>query len=45
MFDRKKYALKEMIKVKVLMKKSAHSVMNERKILGNIKHDFIVNMH
>lgn len=39
------YAMKEMYKPRVLAKRSVASVMNERKLLANIKHDFIVNMH
>jgi len=34
-----------MSKIEVMTKKSANSVMNERKILINLKSDFIVNMH
>jgi len=37
--------MKEMSKIKVISKKSANSVMNERKILANLRSDFIVNMH
>jgi len=36
--------MKEMSKIKVITKKSANSVLNERKILSSLKHDFIVNM-
>lgn len=39
------YALKEMQKMRVISKRSVHSVMNERKILESLNHDFIVNMH
>jgi len=42
--DEKEYAMKEMSKIKVITKKSANSVLNERKILTSLKHDFIVNM-
>ena len=38
------YAIKEMSKARVLAKKSAHSVLNERKILAVPRHKFIVNM-
>ena len=38
------YALKEMQKLRVVMKRSIHSVMNERKLLEVIKNPFIVNM-
>jgi len=34
-----------MNKIKVISKKSANSVMNERKLLVNLKNDFLVNMH
>lgn len=37
--------MKEMSKIKVITKKSANSVMNERKILTNLKCEFLVNMH
>lgn len=36
--------MKDMLKAKVIVKKSVHSVMNERNLLANIKNDFIVNM-
>ena len=36
--------MKEMSKARVLSKKSVNSVMNERKLLGSLKHPFIVNM-
>ncbi|OMJ79792.1 hypothetical protein SteCoe_20092 [Stentor coeruleus] len=38
------FAMKEMDKLRVISKRSVHSVMNERKILENLKHPFIVNM-
>ena len=38
------YALKEMSKARVIAKRSEKSVMNERKILANISHKFIINM-
>ena len=38
------YAMKEMSKARVLAKKSVNSVLNERKLLGSLKHNFIVNM-
>merc|ERR1712226_724115 len=34
-----------MSKIKIITKKSANSVMNERKILSNLNFDFIVNMY
>jgi serine/threonine protein kinase len=36
--------MKEMSKARVLAKKSVNSVLNERKLLGSIKHTFIVNI-
>ena len=43
--SRKKYfALKEMTKTRIVAKKSVHSVLNERKILSSLRHDFIVNI-
>ena len=39
-----KYALKEMIKAKILAKKSVNSVMNEKQLLTLLHHPFIVNM-
>ena len=38
------FAMKEMDKLRILSKRSVHSVMNERKILATLKHPFIVNM-
>ena len=38
-------AMKEMQKLRVINKRSVHSVMNERKILEMLKNSFIVNMH
>lgn len=40
-----KYALKEMKKVKIISKRSIHSVMNERNLLSTLSHPFIVNMN
>lgn len=37
--------MKEMSKARVVSKKSVHSVMNERKLLANLRHPFLVNMH
>ena len=42
--DKKVFATKEMLKARVLAKRSIHSVINERKILCLLKNDFIVNM-
>lgn len=38
------YAMKEMLKARIISKRSVHSVMNERRLLAMIKHPFIVNM-
>ena len=38
------FAIKEMYKARILAKRSIGSVINERKLLANTKHDFIVNM-
>jgi len=37
--------MKEMSKVKVYEKNSVNSVINERKLLANLRHPFIINMH
>lgn len=37
--------MKAMSKLRVVSKRSVHSVMNERKLLSILKHSFIVNMH
>ena len=39
------YAMKEMLKCRVISKRSVTSVMNERKLLSSLKHPFIVNMN
>ena len=39
------YAMKEMSKVRIVNKRSVHSVMNEKKLLVQLKHPFIVNMY
>ena len=36
--------MKEMSKARIMMKRSVTSVMNERKLLANLKHPFLVNM-
>ena len=41
----KTYAMKEMYKTKIINKKSIHSVMNERKLLSELNHPFLVNMN
>lgn len=38
------YAMKEMLKVKIIQKKSVDSVMNEVDLLRTLKHPFLVNM-
>ena len=42
--DRKLYAMKEMSKSLIISKKSVNSVMNERQLLSDLKHTFIINM-
>jgi serine/threonine protein kinase len=39
------FAMKEMQKIRIVSKRSVHSVMNERKLLAKLNHSFIVNMH
>jgi serine/threonine protein kinase len=39
------FAMKEMLKGRVITKRSVHSVMNERKLLAKLRNSFIVNMH
>ncbi|MCQ2816314.1 MAG: protein kinase [archaeon] len=41
----KLYAMKEMVKTKIIDKKSVQSVKNERRFLSRMNHPFIVNMH
>ncbi|CAG9315824.1 unnamed protein product [Blepharisma stoltei] len=41
---KKVYAMKEMLKLRVVSKRSVSSVMNERRLLSMIKHPFMVNM-
>lgn len=38
------FAMKEMLKARVISKRSISSVLNERKLLAVLKHPFIVNM-
>ena len=40
-----KYAMKEMLKARVMSKKSIESVMKELDIMCRINSDFIVNVH
>ena len=49
--ERKEYAMKEMSKARILANRSVNSVLNERKILGQLRHPysnylfrFMVNM-
>ena len=39
------FAMKEMAKARILSKRSVDSVLNERIILSELKHQFIVNMY
>ncbi|CAD8182611.1 unnamed protein product [Paramecium octaurelia] len=39
------YAMKEMSKALVITKKSVNSVMNERMLLSQLKHTFLINMY
>lgn len=36
--------MKEMQKVKIISKRSVHSVMNEKRLLEKLSHPFLVNM-
>ena len=38
------YAMKEMLKTKIVNKKSVTSIMNEKKLLSQLKHPFMINM-
>ncbi|CAD8054688.1 unnamed protein product [Paramecium sonneborni] len=38
------YALKVMSKAKIIQKKSVQSVINERQLLSNLRHGFLINM-
>ena len=40
----KNYALKEMLKVKIIDKKSESNVTGERDLLSKLKHPFIINI-
>ena len=40
----KNYALKEMSKMKIILKRSEKSIQSERELLSNLYHPFIVNM-
>ncbi len=37
--------MKEISKVKVYEKNSIDSIMNERKLLANLRHPFLINIH
>ena len=39
------FAMKEMLKCRIISKRSVTSVMNERKLLSSLKHPFLVNMN
>ena len=39
------FALKEMSKVKIYIKKSIQNIINERKYLSMLNHPFIINMN
>ena len=39
--DRKQYAMKEMSKARILSKRSVNSVLNERKILNQLRHQYL----
>ena len=41
----KMFALKEMNKAKIIKKNSVESIINERELLAQLKHPFIINMH
>lgn len=43
--SRQTFAMKEMQKGRVVLKRSVNSVMNERRLLAKLRHPFIVNMH
>lgn len=38
--ERKQYAMKEMSKARILAKRSVNSVLNERKILNQLRHPY-----
>ena len=42
--DRQTYAMKEMLKLRIVSKQSVSSVVNEQKLLTVLRHPFIVNM-
>ena len=42
--DHREYAMKEMLKTRIVTKQSVNSVLNEQKLLSVLRHPFIVNM-
>lgn len=42
--DEQDYAMKEMMKLRIVSKQSVNSVLNEQKLLSVLRHPFIVNM-
>ena len=38
------YAMKEMSKCRIVQKKSVNSIINEKKLLSQLKHPFLINM-
>lgn len=42
--DHQTYAMKEMLKLRIVTKQSVNSVVNEQKLLSVLRHPFIVNM-
>ena len=43
--ERKQYAMKEMAKARILAKRSVNSVLNERKILNQLRHSYSLQLH
>ncbi|CAD8096742.1 unnamed protein product [Paramecium sonneborni] len=43
--SRTQFAMKEMSKAKIIAKRSVNSVMNERNLLAQFKHPFLINMN
>ena len=42
--DHQQYAMKEMLKLRIVTKQSVNSVVNEQKLLSILRHPFLVNM-
>lgn len=42
--DEQSYAMKEMLKLRIVSKQSVNSVLNEQKLLSILRHPFLVNM-